>query len=384
MDTIIRGVLVGEERPSDVVVRDGEVVSVSPAGAGAADIGSSTSIIGPTLFDIQVNGVAGIDLQRPGVAPEDVVSITDTLARGGVSHWVPTLITGPHDAMERACRVIAEALQEEAVARAALGIHLEGPHISPKDGPRGAHPKQHVRKPDIHEFDRLLDAAAGKILYTTVAPEIEGAVDFIKAVLDRGVVVALGHHDASADDVAKAVDAGARFCTHLGNGLASMIHRHHNPLWAQLAEDRLAASFIPDLEHLPPAVLKSLIRAKRPENTVLTSDCVHLAGLDPGKYDLGGTDVELLPSGRICLSGTDLLAGSSLMLLQGIVNAFQVADLSVEQAFASATTIPAGLLGLELPAATPAVGRKADLVVFDVRDGQAVLHAVFVNGRRMA
>jgi len=391
METTVRGILIGQQAPSDIVVREGEVVSVTAAGPGPADIGSATAIIGPTLFDVQVNGLGGIDLHNPELVPEDIARISDMLARWGVSRWVPTLVTGEQADLERECRIVVEALEDQRVARAVAGLHFEGPYISPEDGPRGAHPRGHVRRPDIREFDRLLEASGGRILYTTVAPEIEGAIDYIKAVVARGVAVSLGHHNAGPDAIAQAVDAGARLCTHLGNGLASTIPRHVNPLWPQLADDRLTASFIPDLEHLPAPALKTFVRAKGPERVVFTSDCVHIAGLKPGKYAFGGGEVELLESGRICLRGTDLLAGSSLMLLHGLVNATQVTDMSMAQAFASATTIPAKLLGLDYAFDLPTVGSKADFVVFDIeqcRQGsgkwQAAVHGVFVNGDRKA
>ena len=382
----VRGIILGDARPSDIVIEHGSVVSIRPADPGKADLGSRTAAVGPTLFDIQVNGVRGIDLQSARLAPEHVREMTDILATWGVSHWAPTLVTGPLDRIERACRVIAEALHDKAVARAVPGIHIEGPYISPQDGPRGAHARRYVRKPCLREFDRLFEAAEGHVLYVTLAPELDGAIPFIKALVRRGVVVALGHHNATETHIRKAVDAGARLCTHLGNGLASYIPRHQNPLWPQLAEDRLAASFIADLHHLPPAALKSLIRGKGPENTILTSDCIHAALLKPGRYALAGLPIEVKRSGRVCLTGTDLLAGSSLMLLQGVANAARVTDLSLEQAFAAATTIPARVLGLRHRFAPPQVGKKAEFLVFETgspdTDKHVKLHGVFIAGGR--
>jgi len=386
MEIKLRGRLLGCKEPSDVLIRNGVVVSIKPSDRSRADIGTQRSIIGTTLLDIQVNGAYGIDLQSPSLKAEDVLRITEALASWGVSCWIPTLITGPMDAMEHGCRVITEAMQEPEIAGAVPGIHIEGPYISPHDGPRGAHPREHVRNPDLREFDRLYKAARGKIVYITMAPELDGAPRFIKGVTARGVRVALGHHNGNAEQIATAVDAGACLSTHLGNGLASTIHRHLNPLWPQLADDRLTAALIADLQHLPAATLKTFVRAKRPENTILTSDCVHIAGLAPGKHKLGSLDMELLPSGRICLSGTDLLAGSSLMLLQGVVNAYEVTDLSLEQAFASASTIPAQRLGIKRRFPLPKAGAKADLVLFDIeRDARgsakAIVRSVFTSGK---
>jgi N-acetylglucosamine-6-phosphate deacetylase len=382
----IRGIVVGQDRPSDIVVEAGRVARIEPAGAAPADFGSEDAVIAPALFDIQVNGAMGIDLQGRDVRAEDVRALTDSLAAQGVARWVPTLITASFEDMRHGCRVVAEALADPVVRRAVPGLHLEGPYISPEDGPRGAHPQRHVRPPDLDEFDRLLEAADGNILYVTVAPEWEGAGAFIKALVSRGVAVSLGHHNAGETDIAAAVDAGAVLCTHLGNGLASEIHRHWNPLWPQLAEDRLAASLIADLEHLPPPMLKSLVRAKGPERVVLTSDCVHIAGLPPGEYRLGGHPVELTTYGRIRLSGTDLLAGSSLMLLQGVVNAADVAGLSLEQAFACATSVPAALFGQEPTPWPPRAGVPANLVAFGLDRSaspeRAEVECVFIDGER--
>lgn len=384
----VRGVLLGQKTPSDLVIRAGRIAAVRPASRRRADIGSRNSHIGPTLFDIQVNGAFGVDLQDPKLEPEDVAALSDLLAGQGIAHWVPTLVTGPSRVVERNCRVVAEALRDKALARAVPGIHLEGPYISKEDGPRGAHPKRHVRNPDIREFERLLNAAEGRVLYLTLAPELPGAVPFIESVVRQGVLVALGHHNASPEAIGRAVDAGARLATHLGNGLAAKLPRHVNPLWPQLADDRLFASFIPDLEHLPPEVLKTFLRAKGPERSIAISDIVYCAGLEPGMYQFQRADVELLPSGRICLKGTEFLAGSSLFLLQGIVNLRRVAGLTLEQAFACATAVPTRLLGLNYRFSQPRVGEKANFLVFDIDRTQPrwrpVLHAVFLDGHRKA
>lgn len=380
-ETKIRGVLIGDRAASDITIREGRVIAIEPAGKGRVDAGSKHHVIGPPLFDIQVNGCGGVNLQSPEAEPEDLRRITDMLALWGVSHWVPTLITLPQDQLERTLAIFAEALEDPVVRRAVPGFHVEGPYISPNDGPRGAHTLAYVRKPSLREFDRWQKAAKGHVLYVTVAPEVPGAVKFIQGVVERGVVVSLGHHGAKAEQIARAADAGATLCTHLGNGCAAQIHRHHNHLWPQLADDRLACSLIADLEHLPEPVLKVFTRALGPDRTILTSDAVHLAGLPPGRYTLAAMDVELLPSGRIQLTGTDLLAGSSLMLIRGVVNAALHTDLSLEQAWHAATTNPARVLGVRGIGARPQVGRKANLVLADPngRSGRPV--RTYIDGR---
>jgi len=383
------GLPVGSGRPVHITVRNGIIEAVTQGGGyGRTDYGSRSSIIGPTLFDIQVNGGNGINLQGPMTKPEDLHGLTRFLASWGVSKWVPTLTTNSLRNMEHGCRVMGEALQDEEVARAVPGIHLEGPFLSPLDGPRGAHAKRYIREPSLRDFDKLNKASGGNVLYTTVAPELPRAIPFIKGLVSRGVVVALGHHNASQDEIAQAVDAGARLSTHLGNGLAAELDRHRNPLWPQLAEDRLAAALIADLHHLPAEVLKTMVRIKRPANVILTSDAVSIAGLKPGMYPhhsgVKGMMVELLPSGRINLCGTNLLSGSALMLLQGVLNATRETDMTLEQAFRCASEIPAGVLGVKADFGSLKPGTVANLIVFDLDQShpqwKPVIRAAFVNG----
>ncbi|MBM3288556.1 MAG: amidohydrolase family protein [Candidatus Hydrogenedentes bacterium] len=384
---VVRGTILGDSRVSDVVVSGEKVQSIAPAGRGKCDAGSAASIIAPALFDIQVNGYGGTDLQGRDVLPEDVAAVDAKLQRIGVSHWIPTIITSSFENIEHGCAAIAAARRDPSLARRIPGVHIEGPYISPHDGPRGAHDRRHVRKPNLREFDRWQKAADGRVAYVTLAPEIDGAIPFIKEMARRGIVISLGHHQASADDVARAVDAGARMCTHLGNGMASTIDRHRNPLWPQLAEDWLHASIIADLEHLPPPVLKTIARVKGPDRLMITSDAVHIAGLKPGHYELAGMPVELLKTGRICLSGTELLAGSATSLLQGVLNLARHTDLTLEQAFACASSVPAALFGVSAPHAAPARGARANFLVLDIVRGPVrdtpKLRAAIIDGARV-
>lgn len=382
----VRGTILGDTSLSDIIIRGGKVISVGPAGRGKCDVGSPKALIAPTLFDIQVNGYGGIDLQGPHVLPEDVAKVDTKLQRIGVSHWIPTFITSSFENIEHGCAAVAAALKEASLSRRIPGVHIEGPYISPLDGPRGAHDKRHVRKPNLREFDMWQKAADGRVAYVTLAPEIDGAIPFIKEMVKRRILVSLGHHDATPDQIARAVDAGARMCTHLGNGIASMINRHHNPLWPQLADDRLYASVIADLEHLPPPILKTITRVKGQARTIFTSDAVHIAGLKPGHYDLVGMPVELLKTGRIQLSGTDLLAGSATTLLQGVLNAARCTDLTLAQAFACASSVPGKLFGIHHSFIAPKKGATASFIVIEAaraanRD-TCRFHGVFVDGKR--
>lgn len=380
--SIIRGKLFGDGKTVDVEVVGGKVRAVVPATRRKA-VGNANTIIAPPLFDIQVNGVMGIDLHGATIRPEDFRTITNHMARWGVSHWVPTFVTSSLRDMEKGCRAYVASLSDPIVAAAAPGLHLEGPHISKMDGPRGAHPLRRVKPPRIKDFNRLYDAAEGKILYETLAPELPGAVAYIRALVKRGVAVSLGHHHATAEQITKAVDAGATLSTHLGNGALPTINRHQNIYWPQLAEDRLHASFIADLHHLPMPMLKTFTRCKGPNRSVLVSDCVHLTGLKPGKYELFEGQVELLKTGKICLTGTDLLAGSGMHLIQGVVNVARHTDFSLEEAFASATTVPAQLLQQKINFDLPKKGRKANFIAYHEGQKKPVFDAIYIGGQKV-
>lgn len=361
---LVRGVCAGTKTAVDIDIRHGRVYSVGPAGRGAPDAGDSQSLILPGLFDIQVNGACGYDMQSPELTEEMIHGLNKRLIERGVFRWIPTLVTDSPGALEHKCRVLGEALRDPGLARHIPGIHLEGPHIAPEDGPRGAHPAAYVCPPDLRLFDRFYRASGGRVRYVTLAPEWPGAMRFIRALTARGVVAALGHHRADASHVRAAADAGARLCTHLGNGLAALVHRHQNPLWPQLADDRLYVSLIADLEHLPPELLSVIYRVKGSRRVVLVSDSVVLAGMKPGKYHLFGADVEMKRSGRVCLSGTDLLAGSSLFLPEAVMNMARVTEMSLTRAVDAASRIPARLLGVRLPPWPPRSGRPAEFALY--------------------
>jgi N-acetylglucosamine-6-phosphate deacetylase len=251
------------------------------------------------------------------------------------------------------------------------GCHLEGPFISKEDGPRGAHPLQHVRPADWDEFQKLQDAAGGLIRLVTLAAEAEGAVEFIRRAVDAGITIAIGHTAANSDQITAAVDAGARLSTHLGNGAHGQIRRHPNYIWDQLGEPRLMASIITDGHHLPPAVIRTMIAAKGVRNIVITCDASGLAGLPPGEYEMPDkASVEILDNGAIVLAGQrQLLAGSGSETDACVAHAIDAAGVSIGEAFDMAGKTPCRLLGLEQVRLRR--GSRADLVVFRCEKGES-------------
>lgn len=361
---IVSGRLVESGQPVELEL-DGDRIGRIRSVATAPDV-----LLAPGFIDIQVNGYAGHDANSVDVTPETIARLVRSLWRVGVTSVCPTVTTQSEGRICRSLGAIAAACAiDPLVARSIPCAHVEGPHISPEDGPRGAHPLEHVRPPSFGEYLRWREASGGRVGIVTLAPEHPGSLEYIAAIAAEGVSVAIGHTAADGERIRAAVDAGARLSTHLGNGSHAMIPRHPNYIWDQLAEDRLAASFIFDGHHLPPAVMKSMLRAKGLDRAILASDAVAVAGLPPGVYETAiGGGVELLPSGRLTLLGTPYLAGSAGSLLDGVANAVRHAGASLADAVRLVTANPAWLLGLDGPDGRGGVrsGAVADLVAFRV------------------
>jgi N-acetylglucosamine-6-phosphate deacetylase len=349
----------------------GRIAGIGPGGAGDA-LGGPDWWLAPGFFDLQVNGYGGYDFNLGddddvGEDAHDFGPLFDALARSGTALVCPTIITQSAERMAAALSRLSRALdQEPSWARRVPGIHLEGPYFSPEDGPRGAHPLEHVRDPDWDEFRRFQDAAGGRIKLCTLAPERPGALPFIEKLVESGVAVALGHTAASPTTIQDAVRAGARLSTHLGNGSHALLPRHPNYIWEQLACDDLYATVIADGEHLPVSVVKCFARAKGAAHLALVSDAVRLGGLAPGVYD-GGRH-EVLPSGRVVLAGTPYLAGAGALLDVCVANALRFTDLSLAQTVACVSAVPARILGLEDRKGHMEVGQDADLTLFRIPD----------------
>jgi len=322
--------------------------------------------VSPGLFDLQANGYRGQEFSSADLTPEKVAGIARAYLSFGVTRFCPTLTTESFDVLRHGLEAIDRACESSpALAGQIVGVHLEGPYIAPENGPRGAHPRQHCRRPDWDEFQRLQDAAGGRIRVHTLSVEFEESAAFVRKVAASGVLVAIGHTSADSDQIRRAADAGARLSTHLGNGCHRLIHRHSSYIWDQLAEDRLAASLIVDGHHLPPQVVKTFVRAKTAERCVLVSDMSGMAGQPPGRYATHMSELEILPDGRLVVAGQrELLAGASLPIGTGIANVMRFAGVDLPTAVRMATDQPAKLLGIEAGGLEPE--DPANLVQFDL------------------
>jgi N-acetylglucosamine-6-phosphate deacetylase len=320
--------------------------------------------VAPGLFDLQINGRGGTWFGKIGITADEVLGVLKEHFRFGLTRLCPTLITNSFDALAGAFAAIREACEREPWAdRLVPGCHLEGPFISAEDGPRGAHPREHVRPPDWAEFERLQEISGRRIRLVTLAPELPGAIEFIRKAVGSGVVVAIGHTAASGEQIVSAVEAGARLSTHLGNGAHGMIRRHPNYIWEQLGDPRLSASVIADGHHLPASVLRSILRAKSSRSVIITCDAAGLAGCAPGVYTEGAMQMEVLDDGRIVIAGQrQLLAGSSAQTGDCVVEAVRHGGVPIQEAIDMAGRNPARLLGFaEIRLRR---GARADLFLF--------------------
>jgi N-acetylglucosamine-6-phosphate deacetylase len=350
----------------DLICERDLIGAMEPASSRAADL--EAGWMAPALFDLQINGCDGRAFSSANITLNDVHHIVAVCRRHGIVGLLPTLITNSYTALAHGLSILRQACDADAeLARAMPGIHLEGPYISPEDGPRGAHPRPHVRPPDWDEFRRLQDAAGERIRLVTLAPETDGALPFIERLTLSGLVVALGHTAADGACIRDAINAGARLSTHLGNGSHAVLPRHPNYIWEQLAADALWASIICDGHHLPESVMRCVLRVKTPRRTILTCDASSLAGLPPGRYREWDQEFDIVPEGKVIVPGTRYLAGSWAFTDRCIDRVLRLGEVSLADAVDMAGARPRDLLGMQPRSLAP--GQPADVILFDWTPG---------------
>jgi N-acetylglucosamine-6-phosphate deacetylase len=341
-----------------------QIRSVEPA--WPAESVADWPFVSPALFDLQINGHGGIWFSSDALTADDVVNALDPHFRFGVTRLCPTLITNSFEGLAAGFAAIRAACEAQPFAdRMVCGCHLEGPYISAEDGPRGAHPREHVRPADWNEFQKLQEISGNRIKLVTLAPEVDGALDFIRRAVASGVVISIGHTAASPEQIRAAVDAGAKLSTHLGNGAHAMIHRHRNYIFEQLADPRLTASLIVDGHHLPASLVRTFLKVKSPQRTILTCDAAGWAGCPPGIYESKLGRSEILEDGKLVVAGQrELLAGSAQETDTCVANVIEFAGVSLKDAVDMASKNPARLLGREVVRLRR--GSLADLMVFRI------------------
>jgi len=335
--------------------------------------------IAPGLIDNQVNGYRGVDFSSADLTTEDIRNAANAMLADGVTTFIPVVVTGSHGDMLRSFSILNKAMEDQQLRNSIPGFHMEGPWLSPETGFYGCHPVKFLRKPSITEFAEYQEAAGGRIIELTLAPELEGAIELIRYCTDNGVKVALGHTNASASVINEAVRNGAGISTHLGNGCANLIDRHRNPLWPQLANDHLAPSLIADGHHLLPEELVVFSKAKGFDNMIITSDVNFLIGMKPGVYDYMGSKIEMSADGLVRVPELNCLAGASMPLKRGIEIMMRDTRCSLGQAVNLCTLNVAKVLGLN-DRGSIEPGKRADFVLFELSDGMIKIKDVYLNG----
>jgi N-acetylglucosamine-6-phosphate deacetylase len=380
---IIQGRMPGTHLTVNVSTEGDIITSVEPADRRTVpDRGGPDLYLCEGFFDPQVNGYAGVDFNGKDLTGERFHQAARSLAASGVTRYLPTLITASYERLLKQLVIIADTLENDPLVKTMCpGIHLEGPYISPEDGPRGVHPREFIRLPRWEELERLQEACRGHVRCMTLAPEVEGAIPFIEKATERGIVIGLGHTNASDEILEDAFRAGARLSSHLGNAAPALFPRYGNPIQKQLSMDGLMASIIVDGIHLPGLAVKNYIRAKGTERVLLTTDSMAGAAAPAGRYTLGDLEVEVSPDDRSArLLGTSRLAGSTLTMDQAIANVIRFSGVDL------ATAVQMGgqngdklfaELGRGLTSGCP-----ANLVLFEFR-GEVIIKETWINGEKI-
>jgi N-acetylglucosamine-6-phosphate deacetylase len=303
------------------------------------------------LIDLQVNGFAGVDFNNVALTAEALDHALEAMLRTGVTSCLPTLITAREAVIAARFAALDAAVVGSRLGPVMVpGYHLEGPFLNPAPGYAGCHPPAAMIEADVGLLERLAAPLRRPILLLTLAPERPGAEALIDWARGRGTLVAIGHSAACVAEVARAVELGAVLSTHLGNGLPHLLPKFDNPLLAQLAEDRLSASFIADGIHVPPFALRALLRAKGLARTILVTDATAAAAAPAGRYELAGIAIERTADGAVREPGAPVLAGSSLELDQAVRNVVAWGIATAHEAIGLASANPRALLAPALAA----------------------------------
>jgi N-acetylglucosamine-6-phosphate deacetylase len=351
-----------------LLIEDGIISAVGaraevhiPSNARVLDFGDA--VLAPGLIDVHIHGGAGHDVMEG--SDESLAAVERLMTKHGVTSYCPTTVTAPIDATLRSLDALSNAVGRasrdngDGTRARPLGIHFEGPFLS--HAKRGVHPPALLQPASRELFERMWQAAGGRVSVMTIAPEIEGAIDLIAEVSRRGVCVSLGHSDAELPQARAGIKAGARHATHTFNAMRPLDHRHPGLLGAVLTDRTVTADIIVDGIHVDPVMVDLFLRAKGFEGAVLITDAISATGMPDGTYMLGGFPVQV-HDGRCEFDGR--LAGSVLTLDRAVRNTMQFTGTSLQNAIRMATLNPAGVLGIAQHKGNLSVGADADIAVF--------------------
>jgi N-acetylglucosamine-6-phosphate deacetylase len=372
-----------------IAIDEGRIAAIStraetsvPVGAQVMDFPGAT--LAPAFLDVHIHGAAGHDVME--ATPEALDAMGRFLASRGTANYLATTVTAPLDATLRSLEGLAKLIARPADIGSAngsagssaqpLGIHLEGPFLS--HAKRGVHPSEYLLEPSIATFDRMFEAAEGRVRLMTLAPELPRAAELAAHAAQRGVRVSVGHSNATAAETRSAFAAGATSATHTFNAMRALDHREPGILGEVLTDDAIFAELICDGIHSAPEMTRLWWRAKGSARGILVTDAMSAAGMPDGEYQLGGFAVQVA-QGRATRDG--VLAGSVLTLDRALANCVAFTGAAIDKALRAVTANPAALVGLEDVAGRVAAGGPANLVALSA---EARLIVTFVNGVRVA
>jgi N-acetylglucosamine-6-phosphate deacetylase len=326
----------------------------------------------PGLIDIHIHGISGKDTMD--ATPEALQEISLSLAKHGVTSFLPTTLTDDFEKVKAAVREIGRQIGKTAGAEI-IGSYVEGPYITPEH--RGAHPLKFMREITMEELDELIKASQNTIKILTLAPEKAMALEVIPYLKDKGILISMGHTNADYETANLAIEKGASISVHTFNGMRGFSHRDPGCLGAFLTDDETFCELIADLEHVHPAGIHLLYKAKGADKILLISDSMAAADLTDGEYKLGSLSVTV-KGGIARTLETGSLAGSTTNLMRCLKNTQEVLGLPLECILPMATINQANLLGIGEETGTIEIGKKLNAAVID--DAFNV-KATFVNGK---
>jgi N-acetylglucosamine-6-phosphate deacetylase len=350
-----------------ILIREGVIEEFGPRvgmqlPAGANEISATDKIAIPGFIDVHIHGAGGRDVMEGSA--EALAGVARTVARHGTTSFVATTVTAsPEDTIrgvEGIARYISQQHETDEPRAEVLGIHFEGPFLSPAR--RGVHPAEWLKLPSAELLEKFLQASAGNALILTIAPELLGAIPCIDAARKAGMVVAAGHTDATYEQTRAGIAHGIRHAVHVYNAMRPFSHRDSGVIGAVLTSPEVTAELIADGVHVEETAMRVLLQAKGPERMILVSDGISATGMPDGKYMLGKLEVTV--SGGVCRNSEGKLAGSTLTLDRALRNIVGLGN-PLAAAVRMLTLNPAALLGIEFKKGALRTGADADILLLD-------------------
>ena len=357
----------GEVPDAGILVRDGVIEFAGPRSgvelpAGAQEVAAADSTAIPGFLDVHIHGAGGRDVMEGDQSA--LSTITGRLAAYGTTSLLATTVTAGADetcrAIEEISKYVSTQYQTNDARAEILGIHFEGPFLSKER--RGVHPTEFLQLPSAELLQRFLQAASGNARILTIAPELLGAMSCIDAARSLGMVVSIGHTDATYEQARAAIAHGAHHATHVYNAMRPFTHRDPGVIGAVLTTQEVTAELIADGVHVDEIAMKVLLQAKGAEGVILISDGISATGMPDGTYRLGGLEVTV--SGGVCRNSEGKLAGSTLTLDRALRNIVKL-GIPFADAVGMLTLNPATLLGIEFKKGALRTGADADIVLLN-------------------